>query len=161
MQLPHVRIFWAGVCAAVVTSAAFAPQTARADVKVVSDVTLTGLEELGARGVPTKNTRYYKNGIMRDEDSADNYVHIYDSVKDKYYTLDVTAQTYSVQSLDELLNSADGSLASVTVDGSAAVESGGNAQKIAGTAAKNYTTVSNLAFESPVRRETAFGQNSG
>ena len=149
MQLPHVRIFWAGVCAAVVTSAAFAPQTARADVKVVSDVTLTGLEELGARGVPTKNTRYYKNGIMRDEDSADNYVHIYDSVKDKYYTLDVTAQTYSVQSLDELLNSADGSLASVTVDGSAAVESGGNAQKIAGTAAKNYTTVSTLLLKAP------------
>ena len=143
-----VRVFWTTICAAVlVGSASSMPQTARADVKVVSDTSLTGLEELGARGVPSKTTRYYKNGMMRDEDSADNYVHIYDSVKDKYYTLDLVAQTYSVRSLDEVLDSADGSLAKVETDGSATVEAGGSTQKIAGKAAKNYTTVSNLMLK--------------
>lgn len=131
------------------TGAAVMPRAARADVKVVSELTLTGLEEFGARGIPTKITRSYKNGVVRDEQQARNYVHIYDSKTDKYYTLDTAHQTYSVQTLDEVMSRAVGPLARVDVVGDAKITDGGSMQTIGGKPAKNYTTVNNLLLKDP------------
>lgn len=133
-----------GMIAAVVFAGA---GPARADVKLVNELTLTGLEELGARGIPVKALRYFKNGMMRDEWEGGNYVHIYDSKNDKFYTLDRTTQTYSIQTLDDVTSSGSGPLSMVDVEGTSSIVEGGSVSKIAGKAAKNYTTNSLLILK--------------
>ena len=135
--------------AAVCVTGAVTPRAARADVKVVSELTLTGLEEFGARGIPIKITRSYKNGVLREEHEAVNYVHIYDSKTDKYYTLDTAHQTYSVQTLDDVMSRAVGPLARVDVVGDAKITEGGSTQTIAGKPAVNYSTINNLLLKDP------------
>lgn len=121
---------------------------ARADVKIVSEQSLTGMEDWGLRSLPIKVTRYFKGDMMREEYQGRNIVHIYDSKADKYYTLDRNTQTYAVQTLDEVTNDAAGGLAQLAVIGDVTVAEGGSTQTIAGKPAKNYSTSANLLIKS-------------
>ena len=121
-------------------SVALAPiRAAHADVKVVQEQTLTGLEELGARGIPTTNLTFYKGDKFREELQGRSLVFIYDCGKDRYYILNRSDKTYSVQTLDEAISGGNKKLAAFKFQGVAAISEGGSTRTIAGKSASNYT----------------------
>jgi hypothetical protein len=118
---------------------------ARADVKVVQERTLTGLEEMGARGLPINVINYYKGDRFREEMQGRSIVHIYDATADRYYTLNRTDRTYSVQTLDQAMRAGgSGLLARLKVQGTATIGDGGSTRTIAGKRAANYTVQTDL-----------------
>lgn len=123
---------------------------ARADVKIVSEQTLTGMEAWGVRSVPVRATRYFKGEKMREETEGRNVVHIYDAKNDKYYTVDRNTQTFSIQTLDEATLDSSIGLSRMTPSGTVTITSGGASQKIARLSARNWTVSAKIIIKNEV-----------
>lgn len=124
--------------------------SARADVKIVSEQTLTGMEAWGVRSVPVRQARYFKGEKMREETEGRNVVHIYDAKNDKYYTVDRNTQTFSIQTLDEATLDSSIGLTRMTPSGTVTITNGGATQKIAGLPARNWTVSAKIVIKNEV-----------
>lgn len=82
--------------------------SARADLKVVSEMTVTGLPktEMTSSGTQkSTSTAYYKGDKFRQE--AGDSISIFDCGTGQVYTLDQGKKTYSVMAADDMLNMAN------------------------------------------------------
>ena len=143
---PRFRL--APVCVVAAATAAFisaTPTTARADVKVVSQVTITGLPAGAATAQSSKPqtvTAYYKGTKVRTE--AANTVTIYDGKTNTVTTLSPASKTYTVASM--AAPAANPMMAMMDVKTTATLKPGGKTKTIAGKPAKNYVWQANIAM---------------
>ncbi|HVK03896.1 MAG TPA: hypothetical protein VM490_10485 [Armatimonadaceae bacterium] len=134
-----------GLLLAATAAALTAPATpARADIKVVQETTVTGLEELerdldkDLYGIPVTVVWYFKDDLFR-EDVAGKRVRLYDCKKDRYTVIDLDRRIYAVKTLAEAQAYEDSSFFSgVKIVGKATVEPGGTAKTLAGHGVKNH-----------------------
>lgn len=128
-----------GAAAALLTAS-----MARADIKIVSEITITGMPAAarqsapGVSDKPMTTTVYYKGSKQRTE--TGNTVQIYDAAADQMYTLDTDKKTYSVISPSKMLEGVAGNpfLDMMKFDTTASVKAGGATKNIAGKPATNY-----------------------
>jgi hypothetical protein len=136
----------AAIASLAVASAVGAP--ARADVKIVSEVNVSGLPAAAAAQMkgafPQTVTVYYKGEKMRTETAGSPAVTIYDCTADKLYTLDTAKKTYTVASVKGMLDAANPMMAMMKFDTTANVKPGGASKVIAGQPAKNYTYMATI-----------------
>jgi hypothetical protein len=125
---------------------------ARADVKIVSEVTIKGAPKAAQAQVSDKpfiTTVYYKASRQRTE--TDKGVTITDLDGDKFYTLDPVKKTYYVMSSKDIEKMAaeNPMLAMIKVDTSTTVTPTAETKSIAGKMAKKYayTTIMKMGME--------------
>ena len=139
------RFRFAPVCAAAAAALISTATTARADVKVVSQVTITGLPAGAASAQSSKPqtvTAYYKGTKVRTE--AANTVTIYDGKTNMVTTLSPASKTYTVASV--AAPAANPMMAMMDVKTTATLKPGGKTKTIAGKPAKNYVWQANIAM---------------
>ncbi len=122
---------------------------ARADVKIVSTVTVTGVPGTAAPK-PMTVTTYYKGDKQRTE-SPDN-ITIYDCAKDQQYVLNPQTKTYYVVSVAEAMKAATANnpfLAMVKFDTSVDLKPTDQKKEIAGKQATlyNYTATIKMTMD--------------
>ena len=126
----------------------FAGTAARADVKIVSELNVTGLPQSQTRQkFPQSVTTFYKGDKSRTE--LGNKVTIYDAATDKLYTLDPANKTYTAMTPQEASQKGAGLLALLKVDVTADVKEGETIKTIAGKQARSqtFTATIGLGFE--------------
>ncbi len=121
---------------------------ARADVKIVSEVNVTGLPPQAQAQVkqtfPQTVMTYYKGDMTRTELAGS--VVLYDCLGDKLYTLDPAKKTYTIASVQEMMEKAGPLMAMMKFDTTADVKEGGASKTIAGKPAKNFLFTANIAL---------------
>jgi hypothetical protein len=140
------------VTATVAVAVLGAASLARADVKIVSEVTIKGVPKAAQAQISDKTTTtttYYKASKQRTE--TDKSVTITDLDGDKFYTLDPVKKTYYVMSSKDLekLAADNPMLAMIKMDTTTTVTPSSETKSIAGKTAKKYayTTVMKMGME--------------
>ena len=115
--------------------------SARADLKIVSEVTITGMPTMGTvnpdAGKPTTQTNYYKGDKFRQESVSS--ISIFDCGAGQIYTLNPDKKTYTVRAVDDMLNMSDNPmLAKMKVDVSGDVKPTDKTEMIADRKAKEF-----------------------
>ncbi|HVK03897.1 MAG TPA: hypothetical protein VM490_10490 [Armatimonadaceae bacterium] len=122
---------------------------ARADVKMVSTTTVSGLPAGQAPPKPMAITTYYKGEMQRTENG--DAVTIFDCAKDLQYVLDGKKKTYYVTSMKDAMAAAASNpfLAMVKFDTSVDLKPGDKTKEIAGKKASlyNYTAVIKMSMD--------------
>jgi hypothetical protein len=125
---------------------------ARADVKIVSEVTVKGVPKAAQAQISDKTTTtttYYKASKQRTE--TDKSVTITDLDADKFYTLDPVKKTYYLMSSKDMEKMAADNpmLAMIKMDTSTTVTPTDETKTIAGKMAKKYayTTVMKMGMD--------------
>lgn len=121
-----------------------AAQTARADMKIVSEMTVQGQPGAQQGGQPQRQTvrTYYKGDKVRTE--IPGTVMIYDAAADKLIQLDPARKTYTVNALQKMAAQMQPFMARMKFDATGSVRPGGATRTIAGLPARNYRVAMNL-----------------
>jgi hypothetical protein len=134
------------VCAAALLLAA---QTARADMKIVSEMTVQGQPGAQRGGQPQRQTvrAFYKGDKVRTE--AAGTILIYDAAADKLLQLDPARKTYTVNALQKMAAQMQPLMARMKFDVTGSVRPGGATRTIVGLPARNYRVAMNLRMSMP------------
>jgi hypothetical protein len=147
----HAPAFAATVALSVGMLTAAAP--ARADLRIVQEKTITGLEESDFYSVPRLVTYYWKGDKYREDLPGGDIYFIYDCAKDRYYIVNNRERTYTIMTLQDALTQRKGIIKNMKVEGRASVDEGGTTKTIGGQKAKNYT----LSMDVRLKMETSRG----
>jgi hypothetical protein len=145
----HAPAFAATVALSVGMLTAAAP--ARADLRIVQEKTITGLEESDFYSVPRLVTYYWKGDKYREDLPGGDIYFIYDCAKDRYYIVNNRERTYTIMTLQDALTQRKGIIKNMKVEGRASVDEGGTTKTIGGQKAKNYT----LSMDVRLKMETS------
>ncbi len=129
------------------TTALGVSHSARADVKVVSRVTMTGLSGQMASQMPSgpqSQTTYYKGAKIRTEANDGKQVTIYDAQTKTLTVLNPTKKTYTTVPVSAMAQ--DPRLAMLDIKTTSTVKPGGKTKTIAGKPAKNYVWQATIAM---------------
>jgi hypothetical protein len=136
---------------ALATGVLTAAAPARADLRIVQEHTITGLEESNFYSVPRQVTYYWKGDKYREDLPGGDIYYIYDCAKDRYYIVNNRDRTYTIMTLNDALTQRKGIIKNMKVEGRATVEPGGSSKTISGQKAKNYT----LSMDVRLKLETS------
>lgn len=125
----------AGVASIATITALTAASAARADLKLVSQMTL------GDRSTTT--TTYYKGKKMRSE-TTDGQISIFDTALGKMYLINTKEKTYQEMDMAAVANNP--MIQMMDVKSNVVVKPGGKTKNILGKPAKNYLFTAKLTF---------------
>lgn len=140
-----------------------AATTARADAKIVAEITVKGQPTAPGMGAapgaaPTRQTvtTYYKGNRVRTD--GNGTIMLYDAAADTLLMLDPARKTYTVNAMQKMGQQAQPYLAMMKIDTEGSVRPGGATRNIAGLPARNYRIAMNMRMSMKRQASAAAGQ---